>query len=470
MRRTGEYIEEHQDFILFNKGDIEGQGGVGFIVKKYLKEHIIEFIGINDRTAILNVILPSFKKTWTIIQVYAPTEQADELKHQKNQGRHQKGRKVKRLQTQVKHITRTCGTRKAPKELRESNQWIPKLKNNQKNVTGRKNINRIATKFYRNLYSNQDTTTYVSRETLNYNLLLVNPEPDILPSETRKAILSQKLDKAPGPDKITNELLRGTVKELVPILTKIFNGILRSGQVPEQWETSHIILIHKKGQKDDIGNYRPISLMSNIYKIFFKIILNRISNTLDENQPKEQAGFRKNFSTIDHIHTVKQIMEKYNEYNKPLYMAFVDYSKAFDSISHTAIRESLRNQGIPTVYINTIKNIYSNSKARVQLETLGETFQVKRGVRQGDPMSPKLFSAVLENTFRKLIWDQHGLNIDGQKLNHLRFADDIVLFAEQPGILENMIQDLNKESEKVSLPMNINKTKLLTNSNKYDKN
>ncbi|GBP24130.1 Putative uncharacterized transposon-derived protein F52C9.6 [Eumeta japonica] len=83
-------------------------------------------------------------------------------------------------------------------------------------------------------------------------------------------------------------------------------------------------------------------------------------------------------------------------------------------------------------------------------------------------MSPKLFSAVLENTFRKLIWDQHGLNIDGQKLNHLRFADDIVLCEEQPGILEKMIIDLNKESEKVGLFMNINKTKLLTNSNKYE--
>ncbi|GBP00087.1 Probable RNA-directed DNA polymerase from transposon X-element [Eumeta japonica] len=168
LRRTGEYIEEHQDFVLFNKRDIEGQGGVGFIVKKYLKEHIIEFIGINDRTPILDIILPSFKKTWTIIQVYAPTEQPDELKH----------------------------------------------------------------------------------ESLHNDLsqaIIMNPEPNILPSETRKAILSKKLDKAPGPDKITNELLRGTVKELVPISTEIFNGILRSGQVPEQWETSHIVLIHKKG-------------------------------------------------------------------------------------------------------------------------------------------------------------------------------------------------------------------------------
>lgn len=82
MRRAGESIEEYQDFVLFNKGNIEGQGGVGFLVKKHLKEHIIEFIGINDRTAILNIKVPSFKKTWTIIQAYAPTEQEDEFKHE----------------------------------------------------------------------------------------------------------------------------------------------------------------------------------------------------------------------------------------------------------------------------------------------------------------------------------------------------------------------------------------------------
>ncbi|GBP64503.1 Retrovirus-related Pol polyprotein from type-1 retrotransposable element R2 [Eumeta japonica] len=172
---------------------------------------------------------------------------------------------------------------------------------------------------------------------------------------------------------------------------------------PRKFYADHIGGILKKGP--NFKHPKPKSLHKKI---------DGCRNTLDENQPKEQAGFRKNFSTIDHVHTVKQIMEKYNEYNKPLYMAFIDYSKAFYSISHTAIWESLRNQGIPTVYINTIKNIYYNSKARVQLETLGETFQVKRGVRQGDPMSPKLFSAVLENTFRKLIWDQPGLNIDVQ--------------------------------------------------------
>lgn len=206
--------------------------------------------------------------------------------------------------------------------------------------------------------------------------------------------------------------------------------------------------------------------MSNIYKVFAKIILDRMSPMLDEQQPVEQAGFRKGFSTIDHIHTLKQVLEKYNEYNKPVYVAFIDYAKAFDSLNHKYIWNTLEQQGIPPTYISILKTIYSNSQARIQLETLGSKFCIKRGVRQGDPLSPKLFSAVLESIFRNLNWEGFGLNINGSKLNHLRFADDLVLFEENPEILEKMIQDLNTESKKIGLQMNPRKTKLMTNSTK----
>lgn len=276
------------------------------------------------------------------------------------------------------------------------------------------------------------------------------------------------MEKSPGPDKVSNEILKGTANELVPVLTNVFNKIMTDDWIPTQWEISHIILLHKKGPKEDISNYRPISLMSNIYKIFSKVILDRISRVLDENQPMEQAGFRRKFSTIDHIHTVKQIMQKYKEYNKTLYLTFIDYNKAFDTISHSAIWESLANQGIPQPYINIIQIIYTSSKARIQLDTLGPEFHVRRGVRQGDPLSPKLFSAVLENIFRKLDWTNLGLNIDGKKLSHLRFADDIVLFEENPNNLETMIQTLSNESTRVGLTMNTTKTKILTNSNHVD--
>ena len=85
-----------------------------------------------------------------------------------------------------------------------------------------------------------------------------------------------------------------------------------------------IILIFKKGDRSNIGNYRPINLMSNIYKLFSKIILKYITKKIGEKQPKEQAGFRSGFSTINHIHVIKKLVEKCQEYNHRVYMVLVE--------------------------------------------------------------------------------------------------------------------------------------------------
>lgn len=127
---------------------------------------------------------------------------------------------------------------------------------------------------------------------------------------------------------------------------------------------------------------------------------------------------------------MKQTIEKCQEYGQPLYLAFVDFNKAFDSLEHNHTWQALSNQGVERKYIQLIKNVYSNSSAQVKLEALGEEFPVKRGVRQGDPLSPKIFICVLEEVFKKLDWTDLGINVNGKKLSHLRFADDIVLMAK----------------------------------------
>lgn len=379
-----------------------------------------------------------------------------------------KDRKIRRNKVLENHIIKTGGTKKALKELREKGkEWMSTLKDKEKELlaTTRSSIQNIATNYYRLVYSNQSSfDTHNSGYKQKHEIEDNEDIPEILVWEVEKAIKSQKMDKAPGPDRITNELMRGTITELSPLLTKIFNEILHTGIIPNPWTESHIILLHKKGPKDDIENYRPISLISNVYKVFAKIILDRISGKLDENQPVEQAGFRKNFSTIDHIHTLKQLIEKYNEYKKTIYIAFIDYAKAFDSLRHEVVWQSLKEQGIQNTYINIIRNIYSESKGRIRLESTGDAFAIKRGVRQGDPISPKLFTAVLEQMFRKLNWEHLGLNINGSRLNHLRFADDLVLLEEDPKLLESMIQTLADKSRELGLKMNFNKTKMMTNS------
>ncbi|XP_045450487.1 uncharacterized protein LOC123659284 [Melitaea cinxia] len=216
--------------------------------------------------------------------------------------------------------------------------------------------------------------------------------PCILEAEVVKAIQTQKSGKAPGDDKISNELLKDTITTIVKPLTYLFNEILFTEQIPTQWTKSTIILLPKKGDKTNINNYRPICLTSNIYKVFSKVILGRITKQLDANQPKEQ----------------------------------------------------------------------------IQLERVGDEFTIERGVRQGDPLSPKIFTAVLENIFRNIEWEHFGINVNGTNLNHLRFADDIVLFADTPEMLQTMIYQLDQESRKAGLSMNPIKTKLMTNAIKHN--
>lgn len=133
-------------------------------------------------------------------------------------------------------------------------------------------------------------------------------------------------------------------------------------------------------------------------------------------------------------------------------------------MEHEYIWAALSEQGVSTKYITLLKNIYSKGTAQVRLETTGKEFAIEKGVRQGDPISPKLFSAVLESIFRNLDWKDEGLNINGENLNHLRFADDLVIFSERPRSLEQMLQQLSDESAKAGLSMNTTKTKIMTNS------
>ena len=157
-------------------------------------------------------------------------------------------------------------------------------------------------------------------------------------------------------------------------------------------------------------------------------------------------------------------MEKYREYKLPLWIAFVDYEKAFDSVETNAVINALINQGINNKITKLLKEIYDNTTTSITLFDKDINIQIKRGIRQGDPLSPKLFNAALEEVFRNLNWIS-GLNINGDTLNHLRFADDIVLLGNTSDEIKRKLIDLNRESKKIGLKINMSKTKVMSNQN-----
>ena len=109
--------------------------------------------------------------------------------------------------------------------------------------------------------------------------------------------------------------------------------------------------------------------------------------------------------------------------------------------------------------------ICTDSSMTVHLHKESEKIRIKRGVRQGDTISPKLFPATLESIFRRLNWENKGANIDGTFLSNLRFADDIFLCTETPQELQQMLQELSEESRRMGLKINIPKTKVMVIDN-----
>ena len=201
-----------------------------------------------------------------------------------------------------------------------------------------------------------------------------------------------------------------------------------------------------------------------MYKVFSQVLLQRMMRTLDQNQPREQAGFRSGFSTIDYIHVVSQLQEKEHEYNIPLCFAFVDYEKAVDSIEFTPLFKALKNHGVGPAYINLIFDLYNGATSTLKLHRDSDRIKLERGARQGDNISPKLFTACLQDTIINKI--DRGINIDGEYreyLFHLIYADDIIIYAKSPEQLQSMLTDIHIASKLVALNMHLGKTKVMLN-------
>ncbi|KAK6762557.1 hypothetical protein RB195_023326 [Necator americanus] len=324
-------------------------------------------------------------------------------------------------------------------------------------IASRRGMEKIIYDFYSDLF---DSRAHLPPHHLREDGHVI---PAVLPSEIRHAIMSVRNRTAAGPDRIKPEHLKNLPPVLINTLARIFTRYLSECKVPKQWKTSKTVLLYKKGDPHDIGNYRPICLLSVIYKLFTRVILNRIEKVLDEGQPCEQAGFRKGFSTIDHIHTVSRLIEVSREYKMPLCLTFIDLKKAFDSVETEAVVEALDNQGVPTQYIKVLRELYSNFTTGISPFYKNIIIDVKRGVRQGDTISPKIFTATLENAMRKLEWDDMGVKIDGRQLHHLRFADDIVLITPSISQAERMLTEFAETCGCIGLELNLQKTMFMRN-------
>ena len=153
---------------------------------------------------------------------------------------------------------------------------------------------------------------------------------DITEIEIINAINSVKAGKSPGCDGFLNEMLKVSMNEIVPFLQILFQHLFSRGLFPLDLSKNIIIPIHKKVNSDICDNYRPISLISLISKMYTNILNTRLTIFINSMNilPEKQAGFREGYSTTDHIFTLYAMITRQFSKNRKLYVAFIDFKKS----------------------------------------------------------------------------------------------------------------------------------------------
>ena len=294
-------------------------------------------------------------------------------------------------------------------------------------------------------------------------LLNIKTEP---PSkrEIRKALQHLKNDKAPGPDGIPPEALKIDMKSSVDSLHKLFERIWNTEQMPEDWKCGHLVKLPKKGSLKECANWRGITLLSIPGKVFSRVLLERMEKEVEEILRDEQAGFRQERSCTDQIATLRMILEQSLEWNTSLYVVFIDYEKAFDSVDRSTLWKLLQHYGIPEKIIRMIRLAYEPSTCQViHGNTLTEPFTVLSGVRQGCLLSPFLFLLVMDWIMKETTKDQaRGIQWTLSKhLEDIDFADDVALLSQRHNNMTQKLESIRETAAMIGLKVNTQKTKSL---------
>ncbi|CAH8466653.1 unnamed protein product [Schistosoma haematobium] len=292
--------------------------------------------------------------------------------------------------------------------------------------------------------------------------LPINVGPPTI-EEISMAIRQIKRGKAAGPDNIQAEALKADVAVTARILHILFNKIWDEEQVPTDWKEGLLIKIPKKGDLSKCDNYKGITLLSIPGKVFNRVLLNRMKDCVDAQLRDQQAGFRKDRSCTDQIATLRIIVEQSIECNSSLYINFIDYEKAFDSVDRTTLWKLLRHYGVPQKIVNIIQNSYDGLHCKiVHGGQLTKSFKVKTGVRQGCLLSPFLFLLVIDWIMKTSTSElKRGIQWTSRmQLDDLDFAGDLALLSQTQQQMQEKTNSVAAASAAVGLIIHKGKSKI----------
>ncbi|CAG9839544.1 unnamed protein product [Diabrotica balteata] len=292
---------------------------------------------------------------------------------------------------------------------------------------------------------------------------LVEP-PSI--DEVKISIEKLRNHRSPGSDGIPAELFKHGGEQLTKVMREIVCRIWSEEQMPEEWSLGLICPLHKKGNQLECNNYRGITLLNTAYKILSNILHERLKPYTEMFLGEYQAGFRPGRSTINQIFTLRQILEKAQEFNIDMYHIFVDFKAAYDSVLRPSLYNAMNELGIPKKLICLIKVTMAKMLSAVKIQNDSSTpFQIHRGLRQGDALACQLFNVALEKVVRDANLDSRG-TIFNRSVQILAYADDGDIITRTRARTAEILTELVAAAERMGLHINQNKTKFMaTNTN-----
>jgi hypothetical protein len=279
----------------------------------------------------------------------------------------------------------------------------------------------------------------------------------ITESDVLHAIEKIKVNKTPGPDKISPRILKEVKHQISKPLSILFNKSLGLGKVPSNWKCANVTPIFKKGDKCQPGNYRPISLTSVVCKLMETIIRDNLVKFLEENNiiNNSQHGFRNKRSCLtnllDFFHYVFDVFDE----SRSVDVVYLDFQKAFDKVPHKRLLNKLRTHGISGNIRNWLEDWLSERKQRVVLNGVSSKWlKVKSGVPQGSVLGPILFLIYINDMD------------DGIACKISKFADDTkiaskVTTTHDREILQSDLDRLVNWASKWQMKFNVEKCKVL---------
>ena len=288
-------------------------------------------------------------------------------------------------------------------------------------------------------------------------------DADFTEEELRRAIFTQKDNKSPGIDCVSSEILKASFDFISQFLLSLYNIMFPSGEYPGSWGEGIITPIFKKGDVNDAANYRGITLINVLAKVYSQLLLNRLSywTEMYDKIINSQFGFQKRKSIIGCIYILQSVVSKVLSKGQMLYCVFTDYEKCFEKIDRAFLWQKMLSQNISCKLVRAIKSMYTVVKSNVRYKSSYSTFFSSNvGLKQGDPSSPLLFMLFVNDIVDNINTDLDNIfTLNELKLFLISYADEQVVFATSPESLQSLLNDIENYCNLWGLKINTQKAK-----------